>query len=173
MEGGQGAPLIPNNSASSRAIVGADPARVTKEWELRSDLLITGAPRHVQLVRRLAEITLAHDVVTLEHAARLVSRHLHRDALRRAGAHEVPHRRAPEVVKAVACQSSAAKTPTPADYVTDMDQAPAVREVRALFRHDDAGEHARAGRQACQTRIDERSRSHRGRVESVIRAPHS
>jgi enamine deaminase RidA (YjgF/YER057c/UK114 family) len=30
-------------------------------------------------------------------------------------------------------------------YITDMDKAPAVREVRALLRRNDTGEHTRAG----------------------------
>ena len=49
-------------------------------------------------------------------------------------------------------------------YITDMDKAPAVREVRArYFGDDDAGEHARAGRAPGAARVHARDRSHRRR----------
>jgi hypothetical protein len=53
----------------------------------------------VELFRGLDEVAFAHDVVALEHRARLVSGHLHRDALRNAGAHQVAHGGPPQVVR--------------------------------------------------------------------------
>jgi len=47
---------------------------------------------------RLLQIPWAHDVVPIEHAARLVPGDLHRDPLGHAGVDEVPHRGPPEVV---------------------------------------------------------------------------
>src|SRR5207247_4357011 len=48
---------------------------------------------------RLAQITLADDVVTVEDRARLVSAHLHGDPFGNASPHHVPNRRASQIVK--------------------------------------------------------------------------
>src|SRR5262249_5334667 len=47
----------------------------------------------------LAEVADAHDIVSLEHAPGLVSRHLHRDPLRDAGADEIADGGSTEVVQ--------------------------------------------------------------------------
>ena len=47
----------------------------------------------------LAEVAGAHDIVSLEHASGLVSRHLHRDPLRDAGADEIADGGSAEVVQ--------------------------------------------------------------------------
>ena len=53
----------------------------------------------VQLSGGVEQITGRHDVIPIEDAARLVADQAHRHALRYSRAHEVPGRRAAEVVK--------------------------------------------------------------------------
>jgi enamine deaminase RidA (YjgF/YER057c/UK114 family) len=54
-------------------------------------------------------------------------------------------------------------------YVTDMDKAPAVREVpREVLRRDHAGEHARASREAGAAGIHARDRGHRRGVLGTL-----
>ena len=45
--------------------------------------------QRVELPRRLVEVGFAHDVVAIEHSARLVPRHPHRDRVRNAGTNEI------------------------------------------------------------------------------------
>jgi len=55
--------------------------------------------RGVETLGCLAEVASAHDIVSLEHAPGLVSRHLRRDALRNAGADENADGGSAEVVQ--------------------------------------------------------------------------
>ena len=50
-------------------------------------------------VRGRAQVAVRHDVVAVEHAARLVAGELHRDAFRYAAANHVPDGGSPEVVR--------------------------------------------------------------------------
>src|SRR3989449_8581237 len=52
-----------------------------------------------ELAGDVLEVTGAHDVVAIEHGARLVAGYLHRDALRDAGVDHISDRGAPEVVR--------------------------------------------------------------------------
>ena len=54
---------------------------------------------HRRLLSRHAKIVLADDVIAVEHAARYVARHRHRDSFGDARAHHVPGRGAAQVVE--------------------------------------------------------------------------
>src|SRR5437870_7800906 len=52
-----------------------------------------------QPVRRLPQVSVAHDIIAVEDAMRLVAAQFHRDAFGDAGAHHVPDGRPAEVVR--------------------------------------------------------------------------
>ncbi|HSP96261.1 MAG TPA: hypothetical protein VL049_03300 [Candidatus Dormibacteraeota bacterium] len=65
----------------------------------RSEPFALGSEARVEEPGRALDVARTDDVVVGEDAARLVSGHLHRQALGDAGVDEVPHRGAPEVVR--------------------------------------------------------------------------
>jgi hypothetical protein len=52
-----------------------------------------------QPVRRLPQVSVADDIISIEDATRLVAAQFHRDAFWNAGADHVPNGRSPEVVR--------------------------------------------------------------------------
>jgi hypothetical protein len=52
-----------------------------------------------QPVRRLPQVSVAHDIITIEDATRLVAAQFHRHAFGDAGAHHVPDGRSAKVVR--------------------------------------------------------------------------
>jgi len=91
-----------DRSFSRRALEWLDLARG------RSVGQILIAPRH-----RVNQITLAHDVVAVEHGAVLVPGKLHRDPLRHPGAHHIADGRPFEVHAPPACPDQPLRPPYP------------------------------------------------------------
>jgi hypothetical protein len=69
------------------------------DFRPRSSILLDCPCRGVETLGGLAKVARAHDIVSLEHAPGLVSRHLHRDALRDASADEIADGGSAEVVQ--------------------------------------------------------------------------
>ncbi|MGB7461623.1 MAG: hypothetical protein WBW14_01890 [Candidatus Acidiferrum sp.] len=52
-----------------------------------------------ELLGRVSEVALIHDVVAIEHRPGLVAGDIHSDPLRHASAHQIAHSSAPQIVK--------------------------------------------------------------------------